>query len=222
MLKNIYEKYRHGLLMLGYACIYLPWFIYLERTVTKRYHVIHMDLDDLIPFNEYFIVPYLLWFGYVAAVLLFTFFKDKGDYYRMCGFMFTGMTVFLIVSTVFPNGHHLRPAAFAQENIFTALVAQLYSTDTPTNLFPSIHVYNSIAAHLAVMHSESLRSKRWISAGSFLLCVSIILSTVFLKQHSIFDMITAFMLAGLMYPLVYRIDYAAIRAKRKELRRRPI
>ena len=35
----------------------------------------HTALDDLIPFNEYFIVPYLMWFLYVAATIAFFFFK---------------------------------------------------------------------------------------------------------------------------------------------------
>ena len=52
-------KYRHAWL-LSYAFIYLPWFMFLERTVTRDYHIMHASLDDLIPFNEYFIVPYFL------------------------------------------------------------------------------------------------------------------------------------------------------------------
>ena len=46
--------------------IYLPWFGHLEKTVTTHFHVIHTALDDYIPFCEYFIIPYLLWFGYVG------------------------------------------------------------------------------------------------------------------------------------------------------------
>ena len=57
-------KYRHAWL-LSYAFIYLPWFMFLERTVTRDYHIMHASLDDLIPFNEYFIVPYFLsWKNY--------------------------------------------------------------------------------------------------------------------------------------------------------------
>ena len=59
------EKNKHAFLLL-YFCIYFPWFHHLERTVTTHFHVIHTALDDRIPFCEYFIVPYLLWFGYVA------------------------------------------------------------------------------------------------------------------------------------------------------------
>ena len=93
-------KYRHAWL-LSYAFIYLPWFMYLERTVTRDYHIMHASLDDLIPFNEYFIVPYFLWFIYVAGTLIFFLFRSKEDYYKMCAFLFSGMTLSLIICTFF-------------------------------------------------------------------------------------------------------------------------
>lgn len=202
----LYEKYRHAIPLLIYGVIYLIWFAYLERTVTKHYHVIHMKLDDHIPFCEYFVVPYFLWFIYVSAVVIFLFFKNKDDYYRNILFLFTGMTVFLIISTIYPNGHHLRPYTMPRDNFFSHWVSWLYRTDTATNLFPSIHVYNSIGAHLAVRRCRQLEKYKWIQIGSFVLGVSIILSTMFLKQHSVFDVCTAFALAGVMYVVVYRRD----------------
>ena len=61
------ERNKHALLLL-YFMIYLPWFGHLERTVTTHFHVIHVALDDYIPFCEYFIIPYFLWFGYEDLV----------------------------------------------------------------------------------------------------------------------------------------------------------
>lgn len=204
--KNFCKKYRHGIPLIAYGIIYLSWFAWLEKNVTKNYRVIHMAVDDYIPFQEIFIIPYLLWFVYIAAVVLFFFFKDKNDYYRVCTFLFTGMTVFLVISTLWPNGHHLRPAALPRDNVFTRMVQALWQTDTPTNLWPSIHVYNSLGAHFAVMHSRKLENKKGIRLCSLVLCCSIILSTVFLKQHSVFDVLTAFGMAAIMYLLVYRRD----------------
>ena len=56
-----------ALFLLSYFAIYLPWFGHLEKTVTTHFHVIHTALDDYIPFCEYFIIPYLLWFGTSAG-----------------------------------------------------------------------------------------------------------------------------------------------------------
>lgn len=214
-LSSLYLKYKHAIPLLAYLGIYLAWFRWLEKDVTK-YRVIHMALDDYIPFCEVFIVPYLLWFVYVAAVVVFLVFKDKQEYYRACVFLMTGMTIFLIVSTIWPNGHHLRPPVLPRDNVFSSLVAALWRADTPTNLWPSIHVYNSLGAHFAVMHTGALADKKGIRIASLVLAVSIILSTMFLKQHSVFDVVTAFLLGGIMYILVYKREllFAPGRAQR--------
>ena len=209
-MKKFYERYKHAIPLFIYAIIYLSWFGYLEKTVKRPANLIHMRLDDKIPFCEFFIVPYLLWFAYISVVVLYFFFKDKQDYYRACTFLFTGMTVFLVVSTLWPNGHHLRPAVMPRDNIFSTMVAMLYKTDTPTNLWPSIHVYNSLGAHFAVFRNEKLHRKPVVHIGSLVLCVSIILSTMFLKQHSVFDVLTAFIMAAVMYIVVYGFDIVTI------------
>ncbi len=201
------ERNKHGLLLL-YFLIYIPWFQYVEKTVTTHFHVIHVALDDYIPFCEYFIVPYLMWFGYVAWGISYFFLKNKSEYYKLCAFLFTGMTIFLIISTVYPNGHYLRPTTFEHNNIFTQAVRWLYSTDTPTNLFPSIHVYNSLGINLAVWHCENFKNNKKVRYGSAILCVSIILSTMFLKQHSVFDVVTGIVLAAFMYSVVYGRSWA--------------
>ena len=98
-----------------------------------------------------------------------------------------GMTVFLIVSYVYPNAQHIRPTEFPRDNIFTDIVKWLYSTDTPTNILPSIHVFNSLAIHMSLTNCETLRNKKFIKAASFTLTALIIMSTMFLKQHSVID-----------------------------------
>lgn len=205
--QNLYEKYKHLLLLL-YFPVYMLWFSYLEKTVTTRFHVIHVALDDYIPFCEYFIIPYFLWFAYVAFGFIYMALNNRSDFYKLCGFLYTGMTVFLIISTVYPNGHFLRPAYFTHHNLCTMLCEFLYSTDTATNLFPSIHVYNSIGIHLAISHNEKLRESKTLQLLSFVLMVSIILATMFLKQHSVFDVVTAFLLAYVMYLLIYRKGFS--------------
>lgn len=220
-MKKICERYKHAIPLMVYAVIYCVWFAYLEKNVIQPSTIIHMKWDDYIPFCEVFIIPYFLWFVYVSGVLFYCFFKNKQEYYRNCMFLFTGMTIFLIVSTLWPNGHHLRPYVMPRDNIFTDMVARLYRIDTPTNLWPSIHVYNSIAAHLAVTHTPALAENRRIRTGSLFLCISIILSTVFIKQHSMFDVITAFIMAAIMYLVVYQMDIvASCQAYRSNWKRR--
>lgn len=214
-----FEKYKHGLLLL-YFLIYLPWFQHLERTVTTHFHVIHVALDDYIPFCEYFIIPYFLWFGYVAWGMGYFFLKNKDEYFRLCKMLFIGMTVFLVVSTIYPNGHYLRPTTFERNNIFIHIVKWLYATDTATNLFPSIHVYNSIAINIAVWHCDNFRKNKAVRFGSAFLMINIVLSTMFLKQHSVFDVVTGIIMAVFLYTLVYVTNPAAVPAGQSKYERK--
>ena len=96
--------------MAPFLCFYLSRLVFhLEETTKPPYNIIHIALDDSIPFVEAFIIPYLLWFPYVAVTVAYFFFTSKNDYYRLCAFLFTGMTISLLVCTLFPNGTNFRP-----------------------------------------------------------------------------------------------------------------
>lgn len=204
-MKQLLQKYKHAWVFL-YAFLYIPWFFYLEQHVTDNYHIIHTAFDEKIPFIEYFIIPYMLWFAFIAVTVGYFFFKDTSGFYRLIIFLFTGMTVFLIVSTIYPNGQILRPEIFERQNIFVDMVKKLYTTDTPTNIFPSIHVYNTIGVCIAIVRSQKLQQHRVVQYASLTLGALIILSTMFLKQHSVIDVIGAAALAVIVYPLAYRFE----------------
>ena len=196
------DLFRLALPVIFYAPLYMIWFIAIEKHHFAHYSIIHTKIDDLIPFNELFVIPYYMWFVYVSVTLLFFLLSfDVEDYYKNFIFLATGMTIFLIISTLFPNMHHLRPAVFPRDNILTSLVGVIYSHDTASNLWPSIHVYNSIGTMIAVH-----RSKRFNRLGkgiSDFIGISIILSTMFIKQHSVYDVITAFIMAIIFYLIFY-------------------
>lgn len=202
--KTLIHRYKHAWVFL-YILIYMPWFYYLEQHITadSDFHLIHAAVDDYIPFIEYFIIPYLMWFAFIAITFLWFFFHDVSGFYKLAAFLFTGMTIFLIISTLYPNGLNLRPVHFERDNIFVDMVKMLYKADTPTNVLPSIHVFNSIGVCIAISHNKELSSRKVIHYGSLILGTAIILATMFLKQHSVIDVTLAGCMATLLYPVVY-------------------
>lgn len=206
VIKELYDKYKHGII-LSYVIFYFIWFFWLESRTDVPYFTVYMPIDDKIPFIELFIIPYFIWFAYIAVTVLYFFFRSKEDFYHCTAFLFIGMTICLIIYTIWPNQQNLRPTEFPRDNFLIDLIRNLYITDTSTNVCPSIHVFNSIAAHIAIIKSESLGNKKWVIRISFVLMVLISLSTVFLKQHSVFDGICAIALVVVMYPFIYKADY---------------
>lgn len=204
-------QYRSLVVMAVYAVFYLMAFFYLERR-DVAIHEINFGIDAYIPFCEVFIVPYLLWFAYVALTVVYLCIRDKEESEKLVAFLMAGMTIFIIVSAVFPNGHNLRPKVFERDNIFIDLIRNLYMTDTPTNILPSIHVYNSVAIMIAVWRSRCFAGHNIIKWAMLALGASIICSTVLIKQHSMLDVLLALLLSAVMYSICYK--RTAVREKR--------
>ncbi len=194
-----------------YVFIYMPWFMTLEKIINSNYpglHIVNIPLDDLIPFCEYFIIPYMLWFLYVVGACIFMFFKGNNkEFLQFALSLVIGMSLSLTICMIYPNGLTLRPD-YIPDNFFGRIVNGLYTVDTSTNVFPSIHVYNSLVVNFALIKCKALKGHNIIKALSWILCISICLSTVFLKQHSVTDVVGGIVLYIILYIFIYVIDYS--------------
>jgi len=198
MKRNWFARHPIGFMAL-YFLLYLSAFNFLETQISMpRVLLVHCRLDDLIPFCKYAILPYFAWFAWIPFTLFYLLWKaPREDFWRLCLPLFTGMTLSLLFCAIVPNGTDLRPAYIYGNDIFTRTVRALWRTDTPTNVFPSIHVFNSVTLALAYHHCARLRGRKWlwVRVSADLLCVSIILSTMLLKQHSVIDVMGGIILA---------------------------
>jgi membrane-associated phospholipid phosphatase len=185
---HLFRTHREIWWIIIYTAIYMGGFQIMENARHVHYHVIHTWLDDQIPFCEYFIIPYVIWFGFNLAVVgWFVLHAQKHEYYRLITALMLGMTAFLIVSVVYPNRLELRPYYVDTGNLCGKLVALLYQSDTSTNVLPSIHVYNTVVLCHAINTCGALRRRIGVLVSCNILGVLIILSTMFLKQHSVID-----------------------------------
>lgn len=191
------------MLLLLYFPLYLAAFRYLENITPEHLHIISSPLDQYIPFLPVFIIPYLFWFVYIALPGMYFLFCERDVFCRLMYFGMIGMTVFLLISYVYPNGLAIRPEHLAGDSVFIKLTRYVYSVDTSTNVLPSIHVFNSIGIYLAVKDSENLRKKKGIRYASLTITVLIILSTMFVKQHSVVDVIAGLLLSCVASDLIY-------------------
>ena len=66
-------------------------------------HVMQTALDERIPFIEYFIVPYLMWFAFIAVVFLYFFFTDVQGFYKLAAISFAGDDDFPDYLYLFPE-----------------------------------------------------------------------------------------------------------------------
>ena len=111
-----------------YMMVFLSGFFLLELHEPSDVHIIHCAVDDLIPFNEWFVLPYFLWYAWVPVFMIYFMIKDREAYLRLCFVMFAGATFCLFVYLLAPNGLNLRQEITSQ-NFCAQIVRFLRSVD---------------------------------------------------------------------------------------------
>ena len=176
-----------------YMVFYMPTFFWVESLEPAGgFHIIHTAVDDLIPVVEVFIIPYALWLPYLVIGMIAIAIRSRKLSRKTSYMLMAGMTLFIVISLVYPNALELRAAIPDRQNIFMDLIKYLHSIDTPTDVLPSLHVYDAIVV-AAGLHL-TFRDKKVMLVLSDILTVLIVLSTMFIKQHSIIDVISAIIL----------------------------
>ena len=198
----LYDLY-HCLPMFFFMLFYLLWFRIIEYIPRSFYLQILLKIDRYIPLIECFVLPYLSWFFYMIYSMADLFVKDKDAYDKACTMLMIGMTVFLLISTVCPNRQPLRLVEFPRNNVFTRMIGRLWKTDTPTNVFPSIHVFNTLCVESMLLRTKCGKYRRTgIRITTVIWAALIVLSTLFIRQHSMFDVLTALALFAVCYYIV--------------------
>ena len=179
-------------------------FLYVVRLQQGRiWHPISCPLDDLILFNEWFLIPYLGWFVFLIGMLLYTFLCDTASFRKMMYFIMITYGTAMLVYLVYPTSQELRPVEFERDNVLTQFISWFYTFDTNTNVCPSIHVLGAMSVVCTAWHAPRFATIGWRAvfvALGFLISIS----TVFMKQHSIIDIGWAFLLSAFAGWIVYR------------------
>ncbi len=167
-------------------------------------------LDDLIPVVGPFAVPYvsLRPFIYVSAVLFLLF---RAQIYRSAA---ASMIVVLVVSYAFYAflQTYIDRPAIAGDDLFSRMIRDVYASDQPYNDFPSLHA--SLSTIFAI---HWLRVDRRIGLPIAIWAALIVISTVFVKQHYVPDVLAGILLASVtswwsLRPLVGRAASTDARA----------
>jgi membrane-associated phospholipid phosphatase len=170
-------------------------------------------IDDMIPYMPWTIVFYFSFYLYFPIVAWYG--SGEGER-RLEGFMFhiyltlsTWLACVLFIAT--PVKVNLRHQVTFADGLFDPFLASLHDADPPFNSWPSLHVFQSLLIIL-VMRRWMLKDKKWTKIHSIIvgICWSLlVLSTMGIKQHYMFDAVTGIMFAiGAWYFCVRRLNQA--------------
>ena len=189
-----------------YLFVFLFGFFLLEVFAPSPKFIVHSVFDDWIPFNEWFVIPYFFWYLWVPLFLIFFMIREKEAYLELCFIMFAGATLCLIIYILCPTGLELR-GEITKTNLCSGAVRLLRRIDPPQNVCPSIHVSSTVAIHLVVCRSVTFKQNRKIKMLSLFVTLMISISTLFIKQHSVIDVLYGWIVSGFFAVLTYRTDF---------------
>lgn len=164
-------------------------------------HNISTVLDNLIPFNQLFALPYVYWFAYLPAILVYFAIVNSKVYFKLLGSVIIGMCCCFVVFYFFPTTVP-RPDVVGAD-FFSNLVRYIYGSDNPYNCFPSIHVLDAFLPTIFLCKYNKNLLIRIVAILSF---VSITASTVFIKQHYVLDAVASVALGTGMF-LIFDSEY---------------
>jgi len=168
-----------------------------------NYNSLFTFVDEFIPFNKFFILPYVSWYMFIVVFSAFLCVLDKQRYIKLLITLNIGMITSYIIFYFYPT--YVPRPIITRTDFFSNLVSSLYAVDKPYNCFPSIHVLDSVLIAMYTCRSEKVGKLIKVICG--VMAVSIILSIMFIKQHYFADVIAGIIFACILYFSVENVKF---------------
>ena len=198
-------EYAHLKLLLGWIGYFALYLLTETLIPPERCRPMHCAMDDLIPFCEVFVIPYVLWYGLIVFSLGYFLLYNVDSFKKLQSYIIITQIAAMIIYICFPNRQDLRPELFPRDNFFSDIVALIYSIDTNTGVCPSLHCAYSIG--IASVWTKEKDCSVPVKIFIFIFCLTICISTCFIKQHSFLDFVAAIPVCLLAEYLVFHKFY---------------
>lgn len=200
-MNNIIKKINFKVILASILLVAFQSVIFfLTKPFIKEPYVLGSALDNAIPYVSHFIWIYVFWYFMLFAVPYYIYMKNKVSLYKYITTYLITTIIAGIIFISFPNT--VIRAEITGTDIANKLVSFIYKMDTPAiNCLPSIHCLFSYLFILAVFDAKkdtSISMKIIIT----ILSILVVLSTLFIKQHVVYDALSSLVLAITVWIIV--------------------
>lgn len=201
-------EFCHLKLLWGWVGYFILYFLTEQLIPAERCHPVHCAVDELIPFSEIFVIPYVLWYVLIVFSLGYFLLYNVDSFKKLQTYIIITQIVAMVIYITFPTRQDLRPDIFASDNFLIDIVTLLYTVDTSTGVCPSLHCAYSIG--IASVWLKEKDVSKGIKISIVLFCLIICISTMFIKQHSFVDFVAAIPVCILAEYLVFHKFYTTV------------
>lgn len=173
---------------------------FLTKPFIQDPYILGSTLDNAIPYIPHFIWIYVFWYFMLFAVPYYIASKNTNSLYKYITTYIITTIISGIIFVSFPNS--VIRADIQDTDIANKLVNLIYTLDTPAiNCLPSIHCLFSYLFILAVFDTKK-DSSTVMKVIITVLSILVVLSTLFIKQHVVYDAIASLVLAIIVWIIV--------------------
>ena len=183
------KRYADYLLLALWGAVILLYFLTGRMVPANGRHLIWCKLDACVPFLPVFALPYVAWYGVQAFTAWYCFKKDRKVFRKFVGYILFVYAIAISVYILYPTAIDFRPELTGKD-IFSKIVGLIYRMDNPTNVFPSLHVLVAVGCAFAQCRAKKL-GKPILCILWWVIALSVCVSTVLIKQHSVLDISAA-------------------------------
>ena len=203
--------YRHLLLLLGWVVYFCLYFLTENPIPAEDCYPVWCKLDDLIPFNEFFVLFYVGWYALIVLSLGYFLLYSVESFKGLQTYIMITQALAMVCYIAFPTRQDLRPAEFPRENILTWIMGIIYQFDTNTGVCPSLHVAYSLGIASAWLKEKS--AAWYVKLAVTVFVIGVCLSVAFTKQHSAVDIFAALPVCAVAEVFAFRKYYKNRRVK---------
>lgn len=162
-----------------------------------EHHSLLTAIDEKIPiipaFSIIYLGCYLFWvLNYALAGR-----SGKDYFYNFVTNIFLGYLISGFIFCIFPTYIERPSLDTVPDTLGKLLMTYVYNTDTPVNLFPSMHCQISWYCYLAVRNQKGIY--KWYQHTSLIIAILVCISTVVIKQHYLIDVVAGVLIAEFTY-----------------------
>lgn len=175
---------------------------FIAKLTPFPYHVVNMPIDEHIPFIPIFVISYVSWY---IMLLLIPFMYHKSDQKTYQSYIITLIVSLMISFFIF----FFYPTTLIRPNIevvdiITLIIKLIYFIDTPAlNCLPSAHCIIAFLFIFTIIKCKNIH--RLTKSLIIIHSLTVVMSTLFIKQHVFVDVLTAFILTLIVYLITNHI-----------------
>ena len=159
---------------------------FLTKIIEREPYNITTNVDKKIPYISFFVIFYVIWYALLILAPIIIIKLDNSNIkryffnYVMCSII--SAIIYVAFPTIIIRQSNL------SNDIFDCIVKFIYFVDTPAiNCFPSFHVILCLLWIDFICLNKNINKK--IRYVMLFINIGIILSTIFVKQHVLIDLI---------------------------------